>query len=209
MPSRSIVAIIDDDAQVRESLSLLLSTAQIQALSYVSAEAFLNDVDLKEVAAILLDVRLPGLSGLELLDKIAKSDGNVMVIMITGHGDVAMAVSAMKSGAYHFVEKPFDPEALLLLVGEALEHANTLAGRHIEERAALERYRLLTPREREVLDLLVEGLPTKAIAFQLDISIRTAEHHRAAVMKKMEVRTLSHLVRLVLQLRSEGSPPPS
>lgn len=112
-----------------------------------------------------------------------------------------MAVSAMRLGALHFVEKPFDPEALLAIVDEAIARVDRVADRQAQKREAFERYSLLTPREREVLELLVEGLPSKLVAYRLGISTRTAEHHRAAVMKKIGARTLSHLVRMALELQ--------
>jgi len=150
----------------------------------------------------LLDIKLPGISGIDLLNNLQQYTGEAhSVIMITGHGDVPTAVAAMRSGAFHFVEKPFDPEALLSLVQDAFDHL----GKAVNEQSRLlmlaERRNSLTPRERQVLDLLVQGLPSKLIAHDLSISTRTAEHHRAAVMRKMEARTLSHLVRMALDLQ--------
>ncbi len=198
------VIIVDDDATMRDLLTLLLSTANIAARSFATAEAFLDAVDLKAPACVLLDVRLPGMHGLELLERLSNSAANMPLIVITGHGDVPMAVSAMRSGAFHFVEKPFDPEALLGIVEEALEHLGELADLQALTLEIANRYRQLTPREQEVLDLLIEGLPSKLIAHKLGISTRTAEHHRSAVMRKMGARTLSHLVRMILDLKQTG-----
>ena len=153
-----------------------------------------------EPACVILDNQLPGLSGMELLKRIAGAASNTAVIMITGYGDVPTAVSAMKAGAFHFVQKPFDAEALLNIVEETLARADE--GRDLQ--AELQEFRarcaLLTQREREVLTLLIDGLPTKLIAYRLGISARTTEHHRAAVMQKMQARTISHLVRMALSL---------
>jgi two-component system response regulator FixJ len=198
---REPVYIVDDDATIRDSLSLLLSTANISAASFPTAEAFLEQVDLRDPACVLLDLRLPGMQGLELLPRLAQPPSRMAVIIITGHGDVPMAVSAMRSGAFHFVEKPFDPEALLAIVEEALKRVSELSDLQAQRTETAKRLELLTPRERQVLELLVEGLPSKLVAHRLEISTRTAEHHRAAVMKKMEARTLSHLVRMALELQ--------
>ena len=190
------VHIVDDEAEVRDALTLLLSTAQIESRSYGSAEEYLTLNPLKEPACILLDNQLPGISGIDLLKHIVAATRESTVIMITGYGDVPTAVSAMKAGAFHFVEKPFDAEALLTTVEEALSRPNVTRGDPDEIRRFNARQARLTQREREVLALLLEGLPTKCIAQQLRISSRTAEHHRAAVIQKMEARNISHLMRM-------------
>jgi two-component system response regulator FixJ len=142
------------------------------------------------------------MSGIDLLGRLKQATGDAYsVIMITGHGDVPTAVAAMRSGAFHFVEKPFDPDALLSLVQDAFEHLSKAVNEQSRLAALGERRESLTARERQVLDLLVHGLPSKLIAHELGISARTAEHHRAAVMRKMEARTLSHLVRMALDLQ--------
>ena len=147
---------------------------------------------------MILDNQLPGLNGMGLLKRIAGTANDAAVILITGYADVPTAVSAMKNGAFHFVEKPLDAEALLMTVEEAL--ARTNEARDLQARAEDYRgcFELLSKREREVFDLLVQGLPTKAIAHQLGITARTTEHHRSAVMQKMQARTVSHLVRMAL-----------
>lgn len=199
------VLIVDDDATMRDSLKLLLSTANIAADAFSTAEDFLQAVDLRDPACVLLDLRLPGMHGLDLLTRLAQKCEHIAAIVITGHGDVPMAVTAMRSGAFHFIEKPFDPDALLSIVEEALAHVGRLADLQVERLEIERRHSLLTPREREVLELLVDGLPSKLIAYRLGISTRTAEHHRAAVMKKMGARTLSHLVRMTLALQRSRS----
>ena len=195
------VHIVDDEAKVREALTLLLSTAQIESKSYGSAEEYLTANPLAEPACILLDNQLPRMSGIELLRQIVTATRESAVIMVTAYGDVPTAVLAMKAGAFHFVQKPFDPESLLAAVEEALslsDHGRTASDEMKEFKA---RQALLTQREREVLALLLEGLPTKLIADQLDISSRTAEHHRAAVIQKMQAHNISHLMRMAFIAR--------
>jgi two-component system response regulator FixJ len=182
------VHIVDDEAEVRDALTLLLSTAQIESRSYGSAEDYMT--------AILLDNQLPGMSGIELLRRIVAATTDSTIIMITAYGDVPTAVLAMKAGAFHFVQKPFDAEALLVTVEEALSGNDEAGDVRLEIKGFKARQALLTQREREVLALLLEGLPTKLIAHQLRISSRTAEHHRAAVIQKMQARNISHLMRM-------------
>jgi FixJ family two-component response regulator len=202
MPHERCVHIVDDEELVRDALTVLLSTAEIESRSYRTAEEFLESTSLTEPACILLDNQLPGMSGFELLKRIAGAASNSRVIMITGHGDIPTAVSAMKIGAFNFVEKPFDAEALLITIEEAFSCADKdrNANKEIEEIRA--RYYLLTNREQDVFTLLLEGLPTKVISNRLGISARTAEHHRAAVMQKMQARNISQLVRMALKVRN-------
>ena len=190
------VHIVDDEAEVRDALTLLLSTAQIESRSYGSAEDYMTSNPLKDPACILLDNQLPGMSGIELLRRIVAATTDSTIIMITAYGDVPTAVLAMKAGAFHFVQKPFDAEALLLTVEEALSGNDEAGDVRLEIKGFKARQSLLTQREREVLALLLEGLPTKLIAHQLRISSRTAEHHRAAVIQKMQAHNISHLMRM-------------
>jgi FixJ family two-component response regulator len=190
------VHIVDDEAEVRDALTLLLSTAQIESRSYGSAEDYMTSNPLKDPACILLDNQLPGMSGIELLRRIVAATTDSTVIMITAYGDVPTAVLAMRAGAFHFVQKPFDAEALLATVEEALSGNDEAGDVRLEIKGFKARQALLTQREREVLALLLEGLPTKLIAHQLHISSRTAEHHRAAVIQKMQAHNISHLMRM-------------
>ena len=202
------VHIVDDEAKVREALTLLLSTAQIESKSYGSAEEYLASNPLEEPACILLDNQLPGMSGIELLRQIVTATRESAVIMVTAYGDVPTAVLAMKAGAFHFVQKPFDAEALLATVEEALSLSDDTQNALQEVKEFNSRLALLTQREREVLALLLEGLPTKLIAGQLDISARTAEHHRAAVIQKMQAHNISHLMRMAFIAKDlNGSDP--
>ncbi len=198
MSHRRLVHIVDDEVKVRDSLALLLSTAQIETRSYASAEDYLASVRWDEPACLVLDNQLPDLSGIDLLKRIAEAASDTAVVMITGYADVPTAVAAMRAGAYHFVQKPIDAEALLIIVEEALARSDRILNHRAETQEIRSRCALLTQREREVFDLVVEGLPTKLIAQRLGITSRTAEHHRAAVMHKMQARTISHLVRMAL-----------
>jgi two-component system response regulator FixJ len=202
MPHRRFVHIVDDEVRIRDSLALLLSTAQIETRSYASAEEYLASARWDEPSCVVLDNQLPALSGIDLLKRIAEGASDTAVIMITGYADVPTAVAAMRAGAFHFVQKPIDAEALLIIVEEALARKDKILNDKAEAQEFRSRRVLLTQREGEVLDLLVEGLPTKLIAYRLGITSRTAEHHRAAVMHKMQARTISHLVRMALSFGS-------
>jgi two-component system response regulator FixJ len=195
---RRRVYIVDDEAKVRDSLALLLSTAQIESQTFASAEEYIASVQLSEPACVILDNQLPGLSGIQLLKRITDAASDSAVIMITGYADVPTAVSAMKVGAFHFAQKPFDAEALLITVEEALARTKEVRDLQADTQEFRDRCASLTQREREVLALLIEGLPTKLIAHRLEITPRTTEHHRAAIMQKLQARTISHLVRMAL-----------
>ena len=198
MPDKSIVHVIDDDADARESLAFLLGTADIEVHTYESATAFLEALSRVQAGCIVTDVRMPGIDGMALLRQLKDSGSPLPVIVMTGHGDVPLAVEAMKLGAIDFLEKPFDDNALLAAVRAAL--SENLAHSERESRRAdiLERMATLSPRERQVLDGLVVGHPNKTIAFDLGISARTVEVYRANVMTKMNAGSLSELVRMAL-----------
>ena len=180
------------------SLAFLLRTADIEAKSYASAAAFLDALPLKGLTCIITDVRMPGLSGIDLLRRVKELGIEVPVIVITGHGDVPLAVEAMRFGAVDFLEKPFDDEILLQSVRAALRQQAGAAKRQ-SERAEIEgRLAALSPRERDVLAGLVAGRANKQIAFDLGISPRTVEIYRANLMDKMQAGSLSDLVRMAL-----------
>ncbi len=200
----SIVHIVDDDPAARESLCFLLQVAGFEVAAYDSAEAFLQGADLDRPGCAVVDVRMPGMNGLALQQELGRRGQHPPVVLITGHGDVAMAVSALKAGAVDFIEKPFDDEALLAAVGEAIDRAGRLERERAVAHHLNERVRRLTDREHDVMDLVVEGLANKAIAARLGISIRTVEIHRARVMEKMEAGSLSELVRMALRLKREA-----
>ena len=193
-----VVHVIDDDEAMRQSLAFLFRTARIQAETYESATAFLNLLPQIKPGCVVTDVRMPGLSGIDLLGRLRELNSALPVIVITGHGDVPLAVEAMKFGAADFLEKPFDDEVLLGAVRSAL---NTRASD--QERQALKvaingRLASLSNRERDVLEGLVAGNPNKTIAYDLGISPRTVEIYRANVMTKMQAASLSDLVRMAL-----------
>jgi two-component system, LuxR family, response regulator FixJ len=199
MPSDlQVVHVIDDDDAVRDSLTFLLRTVGIEVQSYPSAGAFLDAVAGAQLKCVITDVRMPGMSGIDLLRRLRELKIDVPVIVITGHGDVPLAVEAMKIGAADFLEKPFDDDALLASVRSALERQNGDAKRS-SERADIEaRMSALSKRERDVLGGLIDGHANKQIAFDLGISPRTVEIYRANLMNKMQAGSLSELVRMAL-----------
>lgn len=199
MPSDALVVhVIDDDEAMRHSLSFLFRTAGIQAETYESAGSFLDALPQVRMGCVVTDVRMPGLSGMDLLRRLKEQGIALPVIVITGHGDVPLAVEAMKLGAADFLEKPFDDEVLLGAVRSAFN-----AGADDQKRQALKaaigaRLASLSNRERDVLHGLVSGNPNKTIAHDLGISPRTVEIYRANVMTKMQAASLSELVRMAL-----------
>ncbi|XAP78226.1 response regulator FixJ [Citromicrobium bathyomarinum] len=195
--SDPIVYIIDDDESARDSLEFLLDVAEIRVRSFTSADAFLKSAPPLSGACVVTDVRMPGTSGVELAERLKKRDDSVPVIVITGHADVPLAIQAMKAGAADFIEKPFDDEVLLAAIRKAMSASAGDAQPQQERREILERLALLSAREREVVDGLVDGKANKVIAFDLDISPRTVEVYRANAMMKMQAKTLSDLVRMV------------
>lgn len=196
----TVVFIIDDDEAVRDSLELLLRSEAIPTRCFASANEFIEHFDGQVQGCLLLDIRMPGMTGLQLRDWLDKRDAKLPIIFITGHGDVPMAVEAMRRGAIDFIQKPFNDEELLERVREALEDAaDELADQQRTKRFA-ERYGQLTPREQEVMSQVVAGLANKVIALNLDISQRTVEIHRGRVMHKMGVRSVAELVRVAALL---------
>lgn len=197
------VHIVDDDEPVRESLAFLCQTSGLQASAYGSPLSFLAAVGDLSDGCIVTDVRMPEMDGLTLLQRLQDRGVSLPVIVITGHGDVAMAVAAMKAGAVDFLEKPFDDEVFLTTIRHALARAASggeprpAGGDELEGRIAL-----LSDRERQVLDRLIQGEPNKVIAYNLGISPRTVEIYRAKVMAKMEATTFADLIRMVVAGRT-------
>ena len=199
MPSESFtVHVIDDDEAMRHSLAFLFRTARIQAETYESATAFLTMLPQIKPGCVVTDVRMPGLSGIDLLRRLRELDIALPVIVITGHGDVRLAVEAMKFGAEDFLEKPFDDEVLLGSVRSAFNTRANDQERQAIKAAINDRLTSLSNRERDVLEGLVAGNPNKTIAYDLGISPRTVEIYRANVMTKMQAASLSDLVRMAL-----------
>jgi two-component system, LuxR family, response regulator FixJ len=201
---RTVVHVIDDDEALRDSLSFLLRTAQIEAQAHASASAFLERVADTSLGCIITDVRMPGLSGIDLLKRLKELKIDVPVIVITGHADVPLAVEAMKFGAIDFLEKPFDDGLLLASVQSALKQWSGETKRHTERAEIESRLAVLSNRERDVLNGLVVGHANKQIAFDLGISPRTVEIYRANLMDKMQARSLSELVRMALIVEITG-----
>jgi two-component system, LuxR family, response regulator FixJ len=198
------VFVVDDDHAVRQALSLLMRSVALPVETYASAQAFLDHCDGKRAGCVVLDIRMPGLSGLELQDEMLRRGIALPLIFITGHGDVAMAVRAMKGGAVDFIEKPFSDQQLLDRINQALERDRSeraARGARADTRARLA---LLTPREREVMQRIVAGQANKVIAIELSLSERTVEIHRAKVMSKSGARSLAELVSMVTRLGEGG-----
>ena len=198
MPTEDMVHVIDDDEAARESLEFLLRSAKIPVRTYDSARAFLKNLSSVQAGCIVTDVRMPDLSGIDLLRKLREMDFGLPVIVITGHGDVPLAVEAMRIGAVDFLEKPYDDDALLSSIRSALSQGDKGARQSREKAGLQERLATLSTREREVLEGLVAGQPNKIIAYNLGISPRTVEIYRANVMTKMKAGSLSELVRMTL-----------
>jgi FixJ family two-component response regulator len=200
------VVIVDDDEAVREGLKALLEVHGYAVDTFESANALLAAPEslAAKPACLLVDVRMPGMGGLELQRELKRRDARLPVIMITGHGDIPMAVAALKAGAADFLEKPFDSHMLLASIAEASRRAQSGAdgvdvaeiGRRLAE---------LTPREREVMELVIAGMSNKVIAHSLNIAVRTVEIHRARVMEKSGARSLAELVRLAIRLEQANS----
>jgi two-component system, LuxR family, response regulator FixJ len=204
MSANTLVHIIDDDEALRDSLAFLLSSAAIEAKSYDSATAYLNDAKRGASGCIVTDVRMPGMSGIEFLRKLKSEGVSVPVIVMTGHGDVPLAVEAMKLGAADFFEKPFDGHQMIAAVRHALSDLKKGADREAEKAELHNRLSTLSARERDVLAGLLAGNPNKTIAYDLGISPRTVEIYRANLMTKMRATSLSELVRMALLAGMRG-----
>jgi len=201
MPTSSAkVFIVDDDQAVRNSLRLLFKTVNIDAITFESGDAFLHEYDGDWQGCVVLDIRMPGTSGLEVQKILQERGNNLPVIFITGHGDVPMAVEAMQRGAFDFVQKPFRDQELVDRVSQALNQNQEMQEAALYRRQVRNCYAELTPREKEVMECVVKGQANKVIAMDLDVSQRTVEIHRARVMEKMRARSLADLVRMALAL---------
>jgi FixJ family two-component response regulator len=196
-PPLGLVYVVDDDEAVRDSLQFLLEPGY-QVETFDSAEAFLERYDPKAIACLILDVRMPGMSGLQLQEELLARGSHLQVVFITGHGDVPMAVATMKKGAADFIEKPFEQDALKSLVERMLERAREDATRIERERMNTALLSTLTPREQQVLERIVSGRLNKQIADDLGISIKTVEAHRANIMDKLNAGTVADLMRVAL-----------
>ncbi len=194
------VHIVDDDEAVRKSLQMLFRTVGIDAVAHVSGDAFVEQFDDSGDGCILLDIRMPGMSGLEVQKQLRERGSNVPIIFITGHGDVPMAVEAMQLGAFDFVQKPFRDQDLMDRVSQALSQSEEQREETEQKHEIAQRYDSLTPREKEVMACVVKGQANKVIAMDRNVSQRTVEIHRARVMEKMQARSLADLVRMSIQI---------
>jgi two-component system, LuxR family, response regulator FixJ len=198
------IALIEDDEAALDSLRLLLEGRGFNVRGFVSAEAFLASLADEQPACVVSDVRLPGLSGLDLQRALKAQGLAVPVILITGHGDIAMAVTAMKEGALDFVEKPYDAEYLIRSIEKALASSEELRSSEGQRRELMDRLAELSPRQKEVMHLVAQGLSNKQIAQQLGISPRTVENYRAWVMERMGAANVAELVRKVIMLEQSS-----
>jgi FixJ family two-component response regulator len=202
------VFVVDDDESVRSSLKFLLRSASLESRAFGSAQEFLETYDPAQPGCIVLDVRMPGMSGLELQQELNLRGAIIPVIFITGHGDVPMVVEAMQHGAHDFLQKPFKDEDLIERVRRALARDAKTRTALEEHRSIRARLHSLTPREREVLALMAQGKPNKIMAHELGVSQRTIEIHRARVMEKSGASSLAELVRMVMDVEPELAPTP-
>lgn len=193
-----VIFIIDDNPAIRDSLQWLLESVGLRAIAFPRGQDFLDTYKPGQYGCLLLDVRMPGMSGLHLLEKLRQADIDLPVIIITGYGDVPAAVAAMKGGAVDFIEKPFNEQLLLDSVQNALAQDQAQRQSRLRRQEVIQRFASLTPREEEVMKWVVEGLPNKDIAENLAVSRKTVEVHRAKVMAKMQAESLSDLIQMAI-----------
>ncbi|MGD8914430.1 MAG: response regulator transcription factor [Candidatus Thiodiazotropha sp.] len=202
-PSKPTVFVVDDDEEVRSALKLLFESVGLPVICYPSALAYLEQFNESLPGCLVVDIRMPGMSGLDMQEKLAERPIHPPVIIITGHGDVPMAVRAVQAGAVNFIEKPFRDQILLDSVHRAIEMDAERRGEASRLTEIREHLDQLTPREREVLDLVISGMRNKNISQQMGITLSTVEAHRSRVMEKMQADSLSHLMRMMLTLEKD------
>lgn len=195
------VYVVEDDEAVRDSLELLLKSADHEVSPYPTANAFLEKYSEEMAGCIVLDIRMPGMDGMELQRRLNQKNSILPIIFVTGHGDVPMAVDAMKQGAVDFIQKPYREEDLLKKIEQALEQDRDQRKTLGQKQEIQRRIDLLTPRESEIMDRMIAGQANKVIAIELEISQRTVEIHRSRVMHKMGTHSLAHLVRMVMSVK--------
>lgn len=197
MKTDATVFVVDDDQAVRESLSRLMESVGQEVATYAGAQEFLDSYDPSRPGCVVLDIRMPGMSGLDLQEKLVRDGVRIPVIMISGHGDVEKAVRAMKAGAVDFLRKPYKAKVLLERIGQALELDAKIRRQEAERAKAAALIAQLTPREREVMGLLATGAPSKQIAYRLGLSRKTVDVHRAHIMMKLQIDSVVDIARLV------------
>ena len=207
-PSRAACAkvfVVDDDPAVRDALAMLIRSVDLEVETFASGTDFLDAHDSQVTGCLVLDVRMPGMSGLDLQETLAAHGSALPIIFVTGHADVPMAVRAIRAGAFDFIEKPFQDQELLDRIHQALDLASRERRDREKSLRIVDHLALLTPREREVLQLVVQGHANKVIANRLELSQRTVEIHRANVMRKMEAGSLADLVRMMVRAESAAT----
>ncbi|MBQ0945188.1 response regulator transcription factor [Ideonella sp. 4Y16] len=203
-----LIHLVDDDAAVRDGLALLIGTVGLRVQTWDDPQAFITGFDRQAIGAIVLDVRMPGLGGIAVLERLQAEGVDQPVVMLTGHGTVALCRRAFKSGAAEFLEKPVDDELLLDTLQQAVRQHVRSRERHAADREARARHAQLSPREQEVLGLIIEGLTNKEIGRALGLSPRTVETHRAHLFAKLEAESLAQLIRRYARLVEEGDSAP-
>ena len=204
--AKPIVFIVDDDAWVRESLETLIRDEGLQPETFASAQEFLDRPRAFTASCLVLDISLPGLNGLELQKRVAVERTDMPIIFITGHGDIPMSVGAMKAGAVEFLTKPFNDEVLLTAIRQALERSRLALAQEAEMQELRDRYASLTPREQDVMALVVSGLLNKQVAGELGITESTVKAHRGQVMQKMKANSVADLVKMTARLHQSAAP---
>lgn len=199
MSSDPTVFIVDDDPAIRQAMEFLMRSVDMKCQIYRSADEFFSAGDATGSGCLVLDIRMPGMSGLELQERLRERGSSLPIIFITGHADVPMAVDAMQKGAFDFIQKPFRDQDLLERIAAAMKAERAKRAEHERKSDVVDRLARLTPREREVMNLVVSGKPNKVVAYELGVSQRTVEIHRARVMDKMGARSLADLVRMTLE----------
>ena len=194
-----VVFIVDDNTAIRDSVRWLVQQVGLKPKTFNSAQEFLNSYNPDIRGCLVLDIRMPGMSGLELQDKLAKLESKLPIIIITGHGDIPITVRAMKAGAYEFLQKPFNDQSLLDAIQGGLDKYEEIWRLDDKRKLANQSLSSLTPREREVLELLRQGKSNKLIARELNLSVRTVEGHRANLVEKIETKSLGQLIELVIK----------
>jgi len=203
---KPIVFVVDDDAWVRESLETLINDEGWQPETFASAQEFLDRPRVSNPSCLVLDISLPGLNGLELQKRVAVERTDMPIIFITGHGDIPMSVGAMKAGAVEFLTKPFNDEVLLTAIRQALERSRLALAQEAEMQELRDRYASLTPREQDVMALVVSGLLNKQVAGELGITESTVKAHRGQVMQKMKANSVADLVKMTASLHQSAAP---
>jgi two-component system response regulator FixJ len=202
------VYVVDDDKSVRDALGWLIGSVDLPVKTFASAAEFLDSYEPEDhEGCLVVDVRMPGMSGIELQRKLASGSSVLPIIIVTGHGHVDMAVGAMKAGAFDFIEKPFDEQVLLDIVQKAVRKSARDARARHRQAEIRRRLEMLSPRESEVLKLILRGEPNKRIAFHLDICEKTVEAHRARIMEKMQAKSLTELVKLCVKIEPYSGNP--